>query len=184
MKKKKRSLANADADWAAYYMRLALDALLAITPDRSDYSNNEWLKHAKDASLMFVSFVLSIDDGRHASNSLRLCADALEGLPGRKLPALSKDKRYKGKFDLPIIQAYNTAARTGKRKAERGPNGEPLSSELYDALVNIASSEWRRNHVAWKRPNRDYVLRRCEVLGLSLSHKPGRSKKLPRLTTE
>src|SRR5213596_273807 len=84
-----------DADWAAYHLRLAIDALLAITHDRSNYSNNEWLKHAK-------------------------------------------------------------AALTGKRKAERGPNGDPLFSEVNDALADIGESEWKANGVAWKRPNEDH----------------------------
>ncbi len=160
-----------DADWAAYHLRLAIDALLAITHDRSNYSNNEWLKHAKDASLMFVCFVLSIDDAKHPANSLRLCANALETLPGTKLPELSKDKRSKGKFDFLIIKAYAKAALTGKRKAERGPNGDPLFSEVNDALADIGESEWKANGVAWKRPNEDHLRRVLKCYDLTLSEK-------------
>jgi hypothetical protein len=166
-----------DADWAAYHLRLAIDALLAITHDRSNYSNNEWLKHAKDASLMFVCFVLSIDDAKHPANSLRLCANALETLLGTKLPELSKDKRSKGKFDFLIIKAYAKAALTGKRKAERGPNGDPLFSEVNDALADIGESEWKANGVAWKRSNEDHLRRVLKCYDLTLSEKAGRHPK-------
>jgi hypothetical protein len=174
--KKQRAQSFTGAEWAAHHLRMASDAMLAIRSDyRSQHSNNEWLKRAKEASFLFVCFLMSIDDQQHP---WRLVQEALEKLPSKKIHELSKGKQHKGKFDFPIIRAYAQAMRTGKRKAERGPNGDPFFSEVYEALCKNGESDWRRDHVPWKRPNRDYVLRRCKELGLALSQgNPGRPQK-------
>ena len=162
---------------AAHDLRQVIDAFAAIRPDRSSYSNNEFLKIAKNTSFMFVCYLLSIDDD--PANSMRRCAKALKKWPSRKFPELRKGKKTRSQLLFPIINAYVQAKRSGRRKAERGPNGEPFLSEVYDALCKIGESHWRRDHVPWKRPNRDYVLRYCKKeLGIALSQdKPGRPLK-------